>query len=240
MNPLSTLFGRRPRLLDLFCCAGGASLGYHRAGFDVVGVDKDPQPNYPFTFHQGDAIKYAYAHGHEFDVVAGSPPCQDACALTAGNRKRPGWTDTHTNLIPATREVFAAIRARNPHIVTVIENVQGSQLRRDLTLCGLTFGLKVFRHRYFEIDGTTITPPAHTSHRGHRVSGWRHGKRYDGDMVAVYGDGGGKGTVTDWQNAMDIHHTDVRRELAEAIPPAYTAFIGTAITAQLTTAPAAA
>ncbi len=230
---------RRKRILDAFCCAGGAAKGYHDAGFEVVGVDIAPQPNYPYEFHQGDAIEFIRDHGHEFDAVHSSPPCQDACALTAGNRRRAGWTDTHTDLIPPTRKVLADVRARTG-IPTVMENVQGSKLRRDLTLCGLSFDLRVFRHRYFEIDGLTVDQPRHPSHRGHRVAGWRHGVRHDGDMVAVYGDGGGKGSVTDWQNAMSIHHTDVRREIAEAIPPAYTHHIGTALLAHLTDVPAAA
>ncbi|SFO10385.1 DNA cytosine methyltransferase [Amycolatopsis rubida] len=216
----------RKRILDAFCCAGGAAKGYHDAGFDVVGIDIAPQPNYPYEFHQGDAIEFILAHGHEFDAVHASPPCQNASALTAGNRRRTGWTDNHIDLIPPTRDALEHVRDR-AGIPTVMENVQGSKLRRDLVLCGLSFGLKVFRHRYFEIDGFSVNSPAHPSHRGHRVAGWRHGIRHDGDMVAVYGEGGGKGTVAEWQNAMGIHHTDVRRELAEAIPPAYTRHIGT-------------
>ena len=228
---------RRMRILDGCCCAGGAAKGYHDAGFEVIGVDIAPQPNYPYEFHQGDAIEFIRDHGHEFDAVHISPPCQNACALTAGNRRRTGWIDNHVDLIPAARAVLADVRAR-AGIPTVMENVQGSKLRRDLTLCGLAFDLRVFRHRYFEIDGLTVDQPPPPTHRGHRVAGWRHGVRHDGDMVAVYGDGGGKGSVTDWQNAMGIHHTDVRREIAEAIPPAYTHHIGTALLAHLTTATA--
>jgi site-specific DNA-cytosine methylase len=228
---------RRMRILDACCCAGGAAKGYHDAGFEVVGVDIAPQPNYPYEFHRGDAIEFIHDHGHEFDAVHVSPPCQNACALTAGNRRRAGWTDNHIDLIPPARTALASLRARTG-IPTVMENVQGSKLRRDLTLCGLTFGLRVFRHRYFEIDGLTVDQPPHPTHRGHRVAGWRHGVRHDGDMVAVYGDGGGKGSVTDWQDAMGIHHTDVRREIAEAIPPAYTRYIGTALLDHLATATA--
>ncbi|MGK3201062.1 DNA methylase [Amycolatopsis sp. MEPSY49] len=227
----------RKRILDAFCCAGGAAKGYHDAGFEVVGVDIAAQPNYPYEFHQGDAVEFIRDHGHEFDAIHASPPCLNATALTAGNRKRVGWHDDHADLIPATRTALADIRTRTG-IPTVMENVQGSALRRDLVLCGLTFGLRVFRHRYFEIDGVLVLGHPHQSHRGHRVAGWRHGVRHDGDMVAVYGDGGGKGTVTDWQDAMGIHHTDVRHELAQAIPPAYTRHIGDALHAALD-APAA-
>lgn len=205
------------RLLDLFCCAGGAGVGYHSAGFEVVGVDIDPQPNYPFEFYQADAIEFVKEHGHEFDVIHASPPCQSSSALTKGTNKGM----VYPNLIPETREALALF-----DVPTIIENVQGSDLRRDLTLCGLMFDLKVFRHRYFELGGWKVEPVDHPSHKGHRVAGWRHGHKYEGDMVAVYGDGGGKGSVKDWQNAMDIHWTDVRRELAESIPPAFTEYIG--------------
>ena len=106
-----------------------------------------------------------------------------------------------------------------------MENVQGSSLRRDLTLCGEMFGLDVIRHRYFELGGWWTPPRSHMAHRG-RVAGWRHGEYFDGPYFAVYGDGGGKGTVAQWQTAMGIDWTDDRRELAEAIPPAYTEHIG--------------
>lgn len=101
-------------------------------------------------------------------------------------------------------------------------------------LCGLTFGLKVFRHRKFELGRWQSDPVKHESHRGHRVSGWRHGKKYDGDMVAVYGEGGGKGTVEQWQDAMGINWTSSRKELSEAIPPAYTEYVGTQLLPNLT------
>ena len=94
---------RRPRLLDLFCGAGGASAGYHRAGFDVVGVDINPQPNYPFEFHQADALDYLAGHGMGFDAIHASPPCQASTALTKGtNRGRE-----YPQLIPATRALLA-------------------------------------------------------------------------------------------------------------------------------------
>ena len=204
------------RLLDLFCGAGGAAMGYHRAGFEVVGVDIAPQPHYPFEFHQGDALDYLAARWQEFDAIHASPPCQASTALTKGtNRGR-----LYVNLIPATREMFAQIDAP-----TVIENVQGSDVRRDLTLCGEMFGLGVIRHRYFELGGWSADQPRHRPHRG-RVSGYRHGQWFDGPYVAVYGDGGGKGSVPEWQHAMGIDWTDVRKSIAEAIPPAYTEYVG--------------
>lgn len=214
---------RKPRLLDLFCCAGGASVGYARAGFEVVGVDLDPQPDYPFEFHQGDALEYAIDHGHEFDAIVGSPPCQAHTSLTKGNRKREAWTDDHVDLIPQTRDVLTWLD--RPF---VIENVAGSTLRPDLTLCGLMFRLRVFRHRHFELGGWSWNGPRpiHPSHRGHRVAGWRHGVKHEGDMLAIYGNGGGKGSVADWQEGLGIDWTSSRHHLAEAIPPAYAQYIG--------------
>lgn len=201
----------RPLLLDLFCGAGGAAMGYHRAGFDVVGVDIAPQPNYPFEFHQADALAFAMEFGGDFAVRHASPPCQASTALTKGTNKGRQYPQ----LIPLTRVVLAAFGGPN-----VIENVQGAAVRRDVTLCGEMFGLNVIRHRYFE-----IAQPAHVKHRG-RVAGWRHGKYFDGPYFAVYGEGGGKGTVAEWQAAMGIDWTDVRVEIAEAIPPAYTEHVG--------------
>lgn len=206
----------RPLLVDAYCGAGGAAMGYIRAGFDVVGVDINPQPDYPGEFVQGDAIEFLKKHGHEFRAQHASPPCQASSALTKGTNKGREYV----NLIPDTRLVLAQFDGPS-----VIENVQGSDLRRDMTLCGEMFGLAVIRHRYFELEGFAFEPPAHKKHRG-RTRGWRHGAYYDGPYLAVYGDGGGKGSVQDWQNAMGIWWTGNRKSIAEAIPPAYTEFIG--------------
>lgn len=218
----------RPRLLDLFCGAGGAAVGYHRAGFDVVGVDIAPQPDYPFPFIQTDALAYLEhlvndAPRDAVDAVHASPPCQHESALTKGTNKGRVYPD----LIPPTRDLLDLIG-----LPYVMENVQGSQLRRDLTLCGEMFGLKVIRHRYFEASGFPVMSPPHVKHRG-RVAGWRHGTYYAGPYFAVYGDGGGKGTVTEWQRAMGIDWTDDRKSIAEAIPPAYTEHIGAQLLAHL-------
>jgi len=207
------------KLLDLFSCAGGAAMGYAEAGFEVTGIDIDPQPNYPFRFHQADALTFLAEHGHEYDAIHASPPCQASSALTKGTN-RTTRAHLHVDLIAATRDALAAIG-----LPYVIENVQGAKVRHDLTLCGEMFSLGVIRHRYFELGGWSMPVPRHIKHRG-RVAGWRHGAYYDGPYRAVYGDGGGKGSVAEWQQAMGIFHTDVRRELAEAIPPAYARFVG--------------
>lgn len=214
----------KPRLLDLFSCAGGAGVGYARAGFDVVGVDIDPQPNYPYEHHIGDALQYLAKHGKDFDAIHASPPCQGYTSLKA----------VHGNpwplLIEPVRNLLEQIG--KPY---VIENVQGAPIRRDMILCGEMFGLRVLRHRYFELGNWTGTAPDHQPHRG-RVAGWRHGQYYDGPYFAVYGNGGGKGTVAQWQDAMGIDWTSDRRELAEAIPPAFTHHIGTQLMAALVAA----
>lgn len=208
----------RPVILDIFCGAGGAGVGYNRAGFDVVGVDIDPQPDYPFTFVQMDAMDFlAVANTDEVAAIHASPPCQGYCTLTSGTNA--GRT-AKPKMVEVVREILDGIG--KPY---VIENVQGSDVRRDLTLCGEMFGLGVIRHRYFELGGWSATPPAHVKHRG-RVRGWRHGTYYDGPYLAVHGEGGGKGSVEEWQAAMGIDWTASRKSIAEAIPPAYTEWIG--------------
>jgi hypothetical protein len=235
---------RRPKLLDLYCCSGGAGMGYHLAGFEVFGIDIDPQPRYPFEFAQDDAIAAlgALLNGttsgmqlDDFDAIHASPPCQAHTTLTKGNRGR-GWADQHVDLIAATRDLL--IETGKPYI---IENVVGAraELRDPVQLCGLSFDLKVFRHRLFE-SNVPLTVPEHQSHRGHRVAGWRHGVKHEGDMFAVYGDGGGKGSVEDWQRAMGIDWTTDRLSLAEAIPPAYTEHLGRQLIEHIQTEEAAA
>lgn len=223
----------RPRILDLFCGAGGASMGYHRAGFDVVGVDVAPQPNYPFQFVQADALavldkfdrrKFSPLF-HAVVAVHASPPCQASSALTKGTNKGREYPQ----LIPETRALLAATG-----LPTIIENVQGAAIRRDVTLCGEMFGLGVLRHRFFELSGFVCVQPEHKPHRG-RVRGWRHGRYHNGPYLAVYGEGGGKGSVVEWQTAMGICWTDDRKAIAEAIPPAYTEHIGRQLIAQLET-----
>ena len=217
----------RPLLLDLFCGAGGAGQGYRRAGFDVLGVDINPQPDYPGDFIQADALAILQRRAdnprrwapsplfHNVAAIHASPPCQASCTLTKGTNQGREYRQ----MIPAVRDLLARIG-----LPCVIENVQGSDLRRDLTLCGEMFDLGVIRHRYFEVS-VPVQPIAHRPHRG-RVAGWRHGEWHDGPYFAVYGQGGGKGSIEQWQQAMGIDWTRDRRSLAEAIPPAYTQFIG--------------
>jgi hypothetical protein len=246
--------GSRPLLIDGFCCAGGAAVGYHNAGFEVIGVDIEPQPNYPFEFVHGDALAVIPELCERYNVAAvhNSPPCQNNIAITAGNRGRLGWSDDHVDLIPQARAMLTQLRARYG-VPTVIENGVTKKLRRDLTLCGLMFGLPTLRDRYFEVDGLGVEQPSHPAHRGHLTVGWRHGHLrtvdgtpcpkcgvwHQGTVYGVYGDGGGKPTVAEAQRALGIGWTDVRTELNEAIPPAYTEHIGRQLMAHLSVREAA-
>ncbi|MFJ6012089.1 DNA methylase [Streptomyces sp. NPDC092952] len=221
--------GHRPRLLDLFSCAGGAAMGYNRAGFEVTGIDIADRPNYPFAFHQADALAYLVAliatgEIRRYAAVHASPPCQAGCALTVGTNASRGWGRDHVQLIPELRALLD-----ETGLPYVIGRPNGkAPVRADLRLCGEMFGLDVLRHRVFELGGGwTVPQPAHPKHRGY-VRGYRHGVYRDGPYVAAYGAGGGKATIPEMQAAMGITWTDVREELTEAIPPAYTELIGAA------------
>ncbi|MFJ1529943.1 DNA methylase [Streptomyces mirabilis] len=220
--------GARPRVLDLYSCSGGAGKGYEWAGFEVDGCDIADRPRYPFPYHRGDALGYlarliATGEIERYSLVHASPPCQAGCGLTVGTNQSQGWGGTHVDLVAPTRELLD--RTGLPY---VIEQPNGrARIRKDLSLCGEMFGLGVLRHRNFELGRWGVMQPAHPRHRGY-VRGWRHGVYRDDPYVAAYGDGGGKATVPEMQHAMGITWTDVHEELTEAIPPAYTRWIGTA------------
>jgi DNA (cytosine-5)-methyltransferase 1 len=203
----------RPRILDLFCGAGGAAMGYHRAGFDVTGVDLAPQPRYPFAFVLADALAYVAAHGREFDAIHASPPCQKFTALAA---RWPGRS--YPNLIDATRAGLEA--TGRPW---AIENVPGAPLRHHITLCGTMFGLRVYRHRRFETSWLMFQPehPAHTVRAGGHKSQRQRKQHYlAGGFVTITGNVGsycGPGMGIDWMTG---------EELSQAIPPAYTEWVG--------------
>lgn len=216
---MQTSSGRRPRILDLFCGLGGASVGYHRAGFDVVGVDIKAQPDYPFAFIEADALGVLSGRSQrDFDAIHASPPCQRDAAITRGTNKH--LREQYPDLYPAVRDLLDATG-----LPYVIENPAA---RADVVLCGEQFGLGVIRHRNFELGGWAMSRPAHLKHRG-RVRGWRHGTYYDGPYVAAYGNGGGKATVAELREAMGINWSTDRAQLVEAIPPAYTEHIGRAL-----------
>ncbi len=200
---------RKFRCADLFCCAGGAAMGVHRAGFEVEGWDIKPQPRYPFKFHLGNALG---ADLSGFDFVWASPPCQKH-SKTASLHKHI----QHECFIERTREKLK--RSGLPYI---IENVMGAPLHNAGMLCGVMFGLKVFRHRKFESNQMMLFP-AHQQHDGSTGShrGYSTEESSRGGYICCAGNNyepkaGGKAMGIDWM---------IRSELSQAIPPAYSEFL---------------
>ena len=215
-----------PRLLDLFCGVGGASVGYARAGWEVVGVDLAPQPRYPFPFHQADALEYPT---DGFDAIHASPPCQPFSLML----RNAGRATDHPDLVAATREKLAA-----SGLPWIIENVNGAPLVNPVVLCGASLeltaddvdGRRLFlrRHRAFESPVLLLVPPcacramlargytvggvygggssAHVFRRAKRHGGYRPGAEVRRRLMGI-----GWGT---------------RDEIAQAIPPAYTELLG--------------
>jgi DNA (cytosine-5)-methyltransferase 1 len=229
----------RPLLIDLFCKAGGAGMGYHRAGFDVLGIDIEPQPRYPFRFEQADALDWLreeakLAPSLRAAAYHASPPCQaDLAGLSAVNRKL-GRIYAHRSLLAETRDLLCAFD--RPY---VIEQPQmGAQLINPVRLCGSSFRLPIRRHRQFESNVTLSVPPCD--------HGWQTEKKYwtsyrRGDnarrsaVVQVYGSGGEK---QHWGPALGIDWMTYD-ELTQAIPPAYTEHLGRQLLAHLASQAAA-
>lgn len=205
------------RLLDLYCGAGGAAAGYYNAGFtNIVGVDNEPQPNYPFEFIQADALKYAERHGYKFDVIHASPPCQAYTTLSSRS------DNTHPDLVQATRELIQ-------NKIYIIENVPGAPLINPIRLCGSSFGLRIRRHRLFESNVHMPEPPCqHRWQNDDKIYWvWNHGRMVKTGICYVFGDGTKKGE-RHWNEAMGIDWM-ARKEIVQAVPPAYTEYIGTQI-----------
>lgn len=201
----------RPRLLDLFCGAGGCAVGYQRAGFDVVGVDNRPQPRYcGDEFVQHDALAYVgewFNASHDgvafpFHAVHASPPCQAYSRATAWRGDR----SSHPDLIDRVREVIGWYG-----VPFVIENVQEARrlMRNPVMLCGSMFGLRVRRHRYFELSWNPMVMVPDCQHRS----------------TDHCFDHGGKQTESEYRDAMGCGWMTAH-EARQAIPPAYTEFIG--------------
>lgn len=221
------------KLLDLFCGQGGASRGYQLAGFYVVGVDNKPMPRHcGDEFVQADALEYVAAHGHEFDAIHASPPCQAYSIM----RNLPWLKDReYWDSVPPTR---AALQAAG--VPWVIENVQGAPMD-GITLCGTMFGLRQpngapeYRHRLFE-SSLFMLAPGHPKHfeaavpgrllgsRQNRLSGIPAGASWKSSGIDR-GGVGHSGTRQDWGHAVGIDWMD-RDGLSQAIPPAYTSWIG--------------
>ena len=198
------------RLLDLCCGAGGAAMGYHRAGFEVVGVDIKPQPNYPFGFHQADAVDFPL---DGFDAVHASPPCQ---SYTAYRRRGAGVGDGYPQLIAPIRD-----KLRASGLPYVIENVPGAPLDGPITLCGSSFGLDVRRHRLFESNIALTAPPCDHGWQTPRFPPATNRTNLRRTVE-----------VGVWRIPLDVQRAAMGidwmelRELTEAIPPAYTELIG--------------
>lgn len=204
----------KPKLLDLFCKAGGSSMGLHHAGFEVEGVDKDPQPNYPFKFHLADALEFPL---EGYDGYWASPPCQGYMnALNMPNVKSK-YKDA-PRLIEPIRELLLA--TGKPFI---IENVPGSPLENFIILSGMMFNLKVIRKRWFECHGFEIgfLPPPQTYKNARRAGYIPYNKGETSRrnrLPQIWSkSSAGKAMEIDWMTL---------KELNEAIPPAYTEYIG--------------
>jgi len=188
----------KPKLLDLFCGAGGASMGYYRAGFEVEGVDIKPQPHYPFKFYQADALEFPL---EGYDAYHASPPCQAHTMMQNIVKTR----DKHPKLIEPTR--MRLLATDKPY---VIENVYKAPLKGHLMLCGTMFGLRIIRHRFFEcpwMELTFLRPCDHSD----VYDPWHKDGVGQKEKLAV---------------AMGIDWFMTRPEVREAIPPAYTEYIG--------------
>jgi DNA (cytosine-5)-methyltransferase 1 len=220
----------RPRLLDLFCGAGGAAMGYSRAGFEVVGVDINPQPHYPFEFHLADAMTWPL---DGFDVIHASPPCQAFTALKTMYNAKP-----HIDLLTPMRERLVAWGGPS-----VIENVAGAPMADYIRLCGTSFGLgtgeaELRRHRWFEVRPEPPFPQPQCVHGGRLVIGvygghGRDRRRMRPATVGVYGSAGGTCVRDGTQQFSTAERAEAMgidwmtgNELSQAIPPAYTEWIG--------------
>jgi DNA (cytosine-5)-methyltransferase 1 len=224
----------KPRLLDLFCGAGGAAMGYHRAGFEVVGVDIAFQKHYPFEFHQADALEYVAEHGHEFDAIHASPPCQAYSRL----RHLPWLKDReYWDSLPPT---LAALRAQS--LPWVVENVEDAPLPGAIVLCGVMFNLSVYRHRKF-LSPEFLFQPDHHKHQHTIAAGHASmAKRYAESHVAGFREASRAsvaGHATGARKTGELMGIDwmTRDELAQAIPPAYSEWIGSQLIAALTPMP---
>lgn len=209
----------KPRLLDLFCGAGGASMGYHRAGFEVVGVDIKPQPHYPFSFIQEDALtvlRRVLSGVDKPNAIAASPPCQ------AYSKLRVLHKNNHPELIEPTRKLL--LESGLPYIM---ENVEGAPMPNAITLCGSMFDLNVDeyelrRHRLFESNCMLLQP--HCQHDKIAIGVFGHGS----NKSRKNKDGKWRGLQADKRQAAAVMDIDwmTRDELSQAIPPAYTEYLG--------------
>lgn len=224
---------KKYKILDLFCKAGGAGKGYYDAGFEVVGVDIVPQPNYPYEFIQMDAIEFLKTQDlSKFDAIHASPPCQahSKCRQLSEARNNGSYGE-HKDFIASTRELLEKIG--KPYI---IENVEGAPLVNPIALYGSQFdNLYTQRKRLFESNITLALPEKKM--KRHKTPTAGNGVGEDG-WISICGSGGVRGMnakqiVLYWGFALGGIDWMTRAELAEAIPPAYTEFLGKQLVAHL-------
>lgn len=192
--------------LDLFCCAGGSSMGFYRAGFEMTGVDVAPQPNYPFRFVQADALEYVKEHAHEYDLVAASPPCQAHTGV-------PNRRDDHHDVLAETRELLKATG-----LPWVLENVPGAPMPDAFLLCGSTFGLPIVRHRLFETSVDVGLVPSMCPQRS-----WDRAVEHPGCYPYAHG-----AYRPAWREHVlpTVWPWMTLEEAGQAIPPQYTEWVG--------------
>jgi DNA (cytosine-5)-methyltransferase 1 len=212
----------RKKALDLFCGAGGAAMGLHLAGYDVVGIDIEDQPSYPFEFIKTDAMLIeGNSLTKTFDLIWASPPCQ-AYSVAAAACRKDGYE--YPDLVEPTRKIL-----KDSKLPYIIENTPGAPLINPIMLCGTMFDdLKVFRHRVFE-SNYDIIPRGECKHFGHSAKKRRNDK---GDFYTVAGHW--VGTKYEWGDAMGIDWMASKNELAEAIPPDYSWFLAKQINERTT------
>lgn len=229
----------KPNLLDLYCCSGGAAMGFYQAGFNITGVDIKQRKNYPFTFIQGDAIEYLKEHAREYHYCHASPPCQNYSRSTHVHKQKG---KTYVDLVDPTRQALNA-----SGLPWDMENVLQAPMRRDLVLRGEMFGLKVIRKRAFEFGGGMVWDKPAPAFTPISVA--------KGEALIIYGNASlkptGHGCHGDpgrriirpdwllptirqsWAYAMGITHYMTDREIAESIPPEYTRYIGAEVIQKL-------
>jgi DNA (cytosine-5)-methyltransferase 1 len=204
-------------ILDLYCGVGGSAVGLERAWrklfpnrkLRIIGVDINPQPNYPFEFVKADVTQLTELE--HYDFIWASPPCQ---SYTFASKKARNKGKKYPDCVKETRDLL--LKSGKP---SVIENVTTAPIRKDLILCGEMFGFKVIRHRAFEINGFEVRQPEHKKHKGSVKEGF---------YVSVAGHGGdGKASLKAFQDAMDIHWTKNKKSICEAVHPGYSEFIFT-------------
>lgn len=221
------------KLLELFCCAGGSAMGYSYAGFEIVGSDIDPQPNFPFEFYQDDALHVLDVlnaggewNGYvasDFAVVHTSPPCQRYSSATKLHRGAP---EKHPDLIGPVRDRLVQWAERTGGL-WIIENVNRAPLREPIMLCGAMFGLRTYRHRKFESNFPLEAP----DHPKHVVRAAKLGHiAEEGEFWCV---GGHFGHRADAAKALGVEWMKTQREISECIPPAYTEYVGNQLIAEL-------